>query len=280
MTPSPQSYRPGRHGGGVEGASDRLDAQIRLTWPSERRILRDTERTTPDTIVELGCGTGSLLAKMRAEWPDADLIGVDNDAELMSRATHLRDVSLLRADVNSVPLPDASADLVVLRYVLQHLGETGPTLGEALRILKPGGRCVVFEVDGGLWGLAEPYIPEVQRLQARIWAAQADRGGDRMIGRRVRRMCLEAGFAEAELELYQYSSDMFGLDAFGPLLDPAQHVDLVEDGVLSPGELARASVAYSQWLRDPRSFVMMVGFAVTAIRRSDDWPMIGIGPLG
>jgi hypothetical protein len=80
--------------------------------------------------------------------------------------------------------------------------------------------------------------------------------------------------------LYQYSSDMFGLDAFGPLLDPAQHVDLVEDGVLSPGELARASVAYSQWLRDPRSFVMMVGFAVTAIRRSDDWPTIGIGPLG
>ena len=279
MTPSPQSYRPDRHSGGVAGASDRLDAQIRLTWPSERRILRDTERTPPDTIVELGCGTGSLLAKMRTEWPDANLIGVDNDAELISRATHLRDVALLRADVNSVPLPDASADLVVLRYVLQHLGETGPALAEALRILKPGGRCVVFEVDGELWGLAGPYIPEVQRLQARIWAAQADRGGNRMIGRRVRRMCLEAGFAEAELELYQYSSEAFGLDAFGPLLDPAQHVDLVEDGVISPDELARASVAYSQWLRDPGSFVMMVGFAVTAIRRSDDWPMIGIGPL-
>lgn len=270
MKSSSHSYRPDRHGGGIAGASDRLDAQIRITWPSERRILRRTERTPPNTIVELGCGTGSLLAEMQVEWPDANLIGVDNDAELIGRATQLRDVTLLKADVNAVPLHDASSDLVVLRYLLQHLSEPGPALGEALRIVKPGGRCVVFEVDGGLWGLAEPYIPEVQRLQEKIWAAQSDRGGNRMVGRHVRRMCLDAGFAEAELELYQYSSEAFNLDAFGPLLDPAQHIDLVEDGVISPGELASASVAYSRWLENPESFVMMVGFAVTAVKRSDD----------
>lgn len=263
------SYRPDRHGEGFEGALARLEAQAVLTWPSESAILTRGGVQESCVVAEVGCGTGALLRRTRALTPSADVIGIDSDERLLRSASEaVEDACLLIADANSLPLDDASVDFVIMRYLLQHLPDPGRALGEAFRVLRPGGRCVVFEVDGGLWGIAEPYIPEIQRLQARIWTSQSSRGGNRMIGRQLRQLCLGSGFTDVEIDLYHYSSEEFGLSSFGPLLDPQQHVDLVEDGVITPAELAGAVSAYMRWISDPVSYVMMVGFASTAVKPS------------
>lgn len=271
MTDFGQSFRPDRHVGGLSGAMLRLETQAALTWPSESVILERANVAAASSIVELGCGSGALLSRVRDLCPRAEITGVDLDERLIESAIRrAADVRLIRADVRDVPLADACADVVIMRYVLQHLPDPHRALQEAFRLLRPGGRVVVLEVDGGLWGISEPFLPDVERLQAKIWASQSSRGGNRMVGRRLRRWCSEQGFAEATLELYHYSSDDVGVEEFGPLLDPEQHIDLVEDGIITPEELARATVAYGRWLKDPRSYVMMVGFAVTAIKRSVD----------
>lgn len=267
MTGDQRSYRPDRHGGGFDGAVDRLEAQARLTWPAERGLLAATPLASDAVVVEIGCGSGALLTRIGELFPGRRLVGVDHDGALLARAADAAPAAeLLVADAAAVPLPDASADLVVMRYVLQHLADPVTALREAHRLLRPGGHCVAFEVDGGLWGISHPHLPEMEALQARIWAAQTTRGGDRMIGRRLRGLAAAAGFEQPGLDLYHYSSDDVPLAEFGPLLDPEQYVDLVEDGVLSPMDVARAAAAYRRWLADPDSYLMMVGFALTGVR--------------
>ena len=67
----------------------------------------------------------------------------------------------------ALPLADGSADVVLFRYVLQHVPEPLPVLREALRVLRPGGRGYVIDVDGGLWGLAQPANPRLTAIHTR-----------------------------------------------------------------------------------------------------------------
>ncbi|MBT3249059.1 MAG: methyltransferase domain-containing protein [Actinobacteria bacterium] len=265
------SYRPELHGQGFEGALERLEAQAALMWPYERKILHQVAPTEVSTIVDLGCGTGSFLKRVAQDFPDAHLIGVDLDPGLLKPATDaLPQAHFVESDAAHTGLEEGIADLVVLRFVLQHMADPSTVLREAFRLLRPGGRVLVFEVDGGLWGMCHPLIAQFEQLQAKIWTAQSQRNGNRMIGRELVGLLQKQDFSCAALRLYHYSSDDNGLDAFDPLLDPSQYLDLVGDGVLAPAELASATAAYRKWKQDPESWVMLVGFAASGIKQSDD----------
>jgi hypothetical protein len=132
-------------------------------------------------------------------------------------------------------------------------------------VLRPGGVVVAIEVDGALWGLAQPSWPEVQAVQAKAWAAQAQRGGDRMVGRRLHRILAGAGFAAPELRLYAYHSDDLGLDAFAPLLDPASTLQqAVTDGAITLADYGIAVGAYQRFRSDPDAFVLLAGLLAFA----------------
>jgi ubiquinone/menaquinone biosynthesis C-methylase UbiE len=269
MIDDSRSYQPDRHRSGIDGAVERLNAQINLTWRSESALISKIELPSSPTIVEIGCGTGVVLERLRSLYPQARLIGVDTDERLLefARVCH-SGAELLHVDATATTLPSLSVDLVVMRYLLQHITDPSPVLHEAHRILKPGGSCMIFEVDGGLWGISQPHVPEIEQMQSKIWSAQFLRGGNRMIGRSLRRLSFAVGFERVSLDLYHYSSDEFPLSDFGPLLDPEQHIAEVEDGLIDMIELAKAGVAYRRWLSDPSSFVMLVGFAASATKKT------------
>ena len=104
-----------------------------------------------EVLVDLGCGRGELLAEAVARGA-ARAVGIEYapSAVALARQTLVaRDVadraSVLAADVRAVPLPDASADLVTLLDVVEHLSpaELAAALAEARRLLRPGGRLLV-----------------------------------------------------------------------------------------------------------------------------------------
>jgi ubiquinone/menaquinone biosynthesis C-methylase UbiE len=259
------SYDP-RRGPGLDAEVDRLEAQAALAWREESRLLRELGVDGAGTIVEVGCGSGALLARLHELAPAARLVGVEPDAELRAHARErVPSGELVDGAADALPLPDASADAVVVRFVLQHLADPVEALRETRRVLRPGGVVVAIEVDGGLWGLAQPSWPEVQAVQAKAWAAQARRGGDRMIGRRLPRLLAAAGFAQPELRLYAYHSDELGLDAFAPLLDPAATLEhAVADGAISLADYGVAVAGYRRFRADPDAFVLLAGLLACA----------------
>lgn len=254
------SYRP-RGASGLEAEVARLERQAALTWPQERRLLGELGVRDDATIVEVGCGPGSVLARLVELAPRGRVIGVEPDAELAELA---RDraacANVLLGAAEQLPLADSSTDVVVLRFVLQHLADPVAAIDEARRVLRPGGLAVAIDVDGGLWGIAQPTFPWLAAIQAKVWASQANRGGDRMIGRRLARILGQGGLVDVALHLYAYDSDEHGLEPFATHLEPVGLLDRVADGTITPAELALVEEGYTRFRADPDAYVLLVGF--------------------
>ena len=116
--------------------------------------------------------------------PEHDVQGVEIRPDLLDRAG-ARGCRAVPGDAYALPLPNDSCGTVVLRFVLQHLTDPRAAVREAARVLQPGGRLVVIDVDGGMWGCVTPTFPEFNDIYTRFAAAQAQDGGDRMIGRKA-----------------------------------------------------------------------------------------------
>lgn len=99
-----------------------------------------------DLLVDLGCGTGDMGVLARAA--GARVVGVDVSAGMLARARARGAAdALLRADACRLPLRDASASAVTSAFALRNVVSIPGLLGEAARVLRPGGRLALLEVD-------------------------------------------------------------------------------------------------------------------------------------
>lgn len=119
---------------------------LRLDQHWRRRTIGVAAVGPGDLVVDLGCGTGDLceLAASRG----ARAIGVDFAANMLA-AMRRRGVraDVLRADASRLPLPDACATVVTSAFALRNFVSIPDVLREAARILVPGGRIALLEVD-------------------------------------------------------------------------------------------------------------------------------------
>ncbi len=100
------------------------------------------------TVLELGCGTGRNLAYMR-EHGATCVVGVDLSAGMLAKARKRLggEVLLFQQDIRTtLPVEDGSVDLVLVSLVLEHIDDTAPVFEQVVRVLRPGGRVVVFEL--------------------------------------------------------------------------------------------------------------------------------------
>jgi ubiquinone/menaquinone biosynthesis C-methylase UbiE len=101
-------------------------------------------------IVDVGAGTGTLAIALASEAPAREVIAVDGDPQILAIARAkpgAERVGFREGLAQSLPLPDRSADRVVMSLVLHHLaaGDKRLALAEALRVLRPGGRLHVAD---------------------------------------------------------------------------------------------------------------------------------------
>lgn len=132
-----------------------LAAQARCIWPQEREILR--RHALPDDvhILDAGCGTGEVTARLAELYPRSRVLGIDILDEHLERA-RTRSASLgerVRFENRSVyelGLPDGTFDLTVCRHVLQSVPHPERVLAELVRVTRPGGRLHVLAEDYGM----------------------------------------------------------------------------------------------------------------------------------
>lgn len=115
----------------------------------ERAIRRGLGTARIGTLVDVGTGTGRIIELLADRIARA--IGIDASPAMLAvaranlAAAGLAEVQLRQGDVYALPLPDGTADLVVLHQVLHFLDEPARAIAEAARILRPQGRLLVVD---------------------------------------------------------------------------------------------------------------------------------------
>lgn len=146
----------GRNGNSPEHWDARLaetwDAPIRH-WPTKNELVASLARPQ-DTILDIGCGNGGILRDLRSRG-FRNLHGLEI-SEYAIRRLRLEGITMHRGVLPSIVLPDGSYDVVIASQVLEHIIARRRFLGEILRVLRPGGRALIFVPDNCLGPIDEP----------------------------------------------------------------------------------------------------------------------------
>jgi SAM-dependent methyltransferase len=123
-----------------------------------------------DVVLDLGSGGGiDVLLSARRVAPGGKAYGLDMTDEMLSlarenqRKAGVDNVEFLQGDIEHIPLPDASVDVIISNCVINLAADKRRVLAEAFRVLKPGGRFAVSDV------VVRGTLPPEVRRNMELW---------------------------------------------------------------------------------------------------------------
>jgi SAM-dependent methyltransferase len=123
-----------------------------------------------ETVLDLGSGGGiDVLLSARRVGPTGKAYGLDMTEEMLAlarenqRKAGVENAEFLKGEIERIPLPDHSVDVVISNCVINLSGDKDSVLREAFRVLKPGGRFAVSDV------VTRGQIPDGVRQSMLLW---------------------------------------------------------------------------------------------------------------
>lgn len=104
-------------------------------------IAKFAEERMQGSVLENGCGVGMYVEKMAAL--GADVTGLEYDFE-RARDARVNSQKIINAAGEFLPLPPSTFDLILSHEVIEHVQDDRSAVEEMVRVLKPGGRAVIF----------------------------------------------------------------------------------------------------------------------------------------
>jgi arsenite methyltransferase len=124
-----------------------------------------------ETVLDLGSGGGiDVILSAKRVGPTGKAYGLDMTDEMLALAEEnkaksgLANVEFLRGEIEQIPLPAASVDVVISNCVINLSGDKDRVLREAFRVLRPGGRFAVSDV------VVRGEVPPAIRRSMELWA--------------------------------------------------------------------------------------------------------------
>ena len=144
---------------------DALKASLGCGNPTALAELRPGE-----TVLDLGSGGGiDVLLSARRVGPMGKAFGLDMTDEMLAlaeqnkRKSGLANVHFLKGEIEDIPLPDDSVDVIISNCVINLSGDKDRVLREAFRVLKRGGRFAVSDV------VVRGEVPQAVRRSMELW---------------------------------------------------------------------------------------------------------------
>ena len=123
-----------------------------------------------ETVLDLGSGGGiDVLLSARRVGPSGKAYGLDMTDEMLALAREnqkkagAENVEFLKGEIEHIPLPDNSVDVIISNCVINLSGDKDQVLRESFRVLKPGGRFAVSDV------VTRGAVPEELRRDILLW---------------------------------------------------------------------------------------------------------------
>jgi arsenite methyltransferase len=150
-----------------------------------------------ETVLDLGSGGGiDVLLSAKRVGPTGKAYGLDMTDEMLAlarenqRKAGVENVEWLRGEIEAIPLPDASVNVVISNCVINLSGDKPRVLAEAERVLKPGGRFAVSDV------IADEDMDEATRADMAQWTGCI---AGALTRREFEQALLDAGLEDVEI---------------------------------------------------------------------------------
>ena len=151
-----------------------------------------------EVVLDLGSGGGiDVLLSAKRVGPTGKAYGLDMTDEMLALANEnkrkagLQNVEFLKGEIESIPLPDNSVDVIISNCVINLSADKDRVLREAFRVLRPGGRFAVSDV------VTRGEIPPAIRESVLLWVGCVAGALDE---NDYRAKLAEAGFQDVEIE--------------------------------------------------------------------------------
>jgi arsenite methyltransferase len=151
-----------------------------------------------EIVLDLGSGGGiDVLLSARRVGPTGKAFGLDMTDEMLAlaeenkRKSGLTNVEFLKGEMENIPLPDNSVDVIVSNCVINLSGDKDRVLQEAFRVLKPGGRFAISDV------VVRGEVPAEVRKSVELWVGCV---AGALSDRDYRQKLAAAGFEDIDIE--------------------------------------------------------------------------------
>ena len=216
-------------------------------------------------LLDVGCGTGDdVRALAQGIGAHGWSVGLDASAVMITEAQHRHaaaglPIAFVVGNAQHLAFADASFDRCRAERVLMHLDHPEHALAEMVRVVRPGGKVVVFDMDWGMVFVDSPY----QETTRKILQAFSDGMRHGWMGRRLPRLLQSAGLGEVTCVPHTVHMDY----AFAHRLFDGYLTTVQEAGVLSEQECTRWWQHLAQAEAAGQFHAGQLGFVVSGSKR-------------